>query len=258
VEAIGEGTVSVDGVGVFVRRREGAGTPVVFVHGDPTHSQDWLPFLERLDRPAIALDLPGWGRSARPADFDYSMHGLARFYAQFLRTLGVQRHSLVVHDWGSVALIAAQREPQQLERLVVIDAVPLLEGYRWHWVARWFWRVPVVGEGFNALTSRPATKLLLRQATGDRGPMPESQVDLIWRYLDRGTRHAILRLYRSAGPSELAAAGADLECPALVVWSDRDAYLPLRLAAPTPSGCPTPTSLQSREAATGRGSSNRM
>jgi pimeloyl-ACP methyl ester carboxylesterase len=70
VEAIGKATVSVDGVEVFVRRRVGAGTPVVFVHGDLTHSQDWLPLLERLDRPAIALDLPGWGRSARPADFD--------------------------------------------------------------------------------------------------------------------------------------------------------------------------------------------
>jgi pimeloyl-ACP methyl ester carboxylesterase len=103
VEAIGEGTVSVDGVEVFLRRRQGAGTPVVFVHGNPTHSQDWLGFLERLGRPAIALDLPGRGRSTRPADFDYSMHGLARFYAQFLRTFGVQRHSLVVHDWDPCA-----------------------------------------------------------------------------------------------------------------------------------------------------------
>lgn len=213
MEAIGEGTVSVDGVEVFLRRRQGAGTPVVFVHGNPTHSQDWLPFLERLDRPAIALDLPGWGRSTRPADFDYSMHGLARFYAQFLRTLGVQRHSLVVHDWGSLALIAAQREPQQLERLVVIDAVPLLEGYRWHWVARWFWRVPGVGEVFNALTSRP--------------------------------------------PPPARISGASSAPP----WLSGETVMPTfrcALAAPTPGGCPTPTSLQSREAGTGRGSSDRM
>jgi pimeloyl-ACP methyl ester carboxylesterase len=41
----------------------------------------------------------------------------------------------------------------------------------------------------------------------------------------------LARSGRGAGLSELAAAGADLgrlECPALVVWSDRDAYLPLR------------------------------
>jgi pimeloyl-ACP methyl ester carboxylesterase len=86
-------------------------------------------------------------------------------------------------------------------------------------------------EVFNALTTRPATAILLRQATGDRRPMPAAQVDLIWRHLDRGTKRAILALYRSAGPSELAAAGAHLErleCPALVVWGDRDPYLPPR------------------------------
>jgi pimeloyl-ACP methyl ester carboxylesterase len=54
---------------------------------------------------------------------------------------------------------------------------------------------------------------------------------MIWRGLDAGTKRAILRLYRSADPEKLAAAGADLgrvDCPALVVWGARDPYLPLR------------------------------
>jgi pimeloyl-ACP methyl ester carboxylesterase len=65
---------------VFVREVTGEGWPAVFSHGHPTHSGDSLPFLERMDGPAIALDLPGWGRSHRPSTrrFDYSFDCLAR------------------------------------------------------------------------------------------------------------------------------------------------------------------------------------
>jgi pimeloyl-ACP methyl ester carboxylesterase len=66
VAPISERRIEVDGVGIFVREVAGDGPPVVFVHGNPTDSRDWVPFLERIDRPAIAFDLPGWGRSDRP------------------------------------------------------------------------------------------------------------------------------------------------------------------------------------------------
>ncbi|MFZ0790816.1 MAG: alpha/beta fold hydrolase, partial [Chromatiaceae bacterium] len=141
------GTVMVDGVSTFFRRVPGDGPPAVFVHGNPTHSEDWLPFLERMRRPALAFDLPGWGRSARPspAAFDYSMDGLGHFVGRFLQRLAVDDHSLVVHDWGSVALLPAQEEPAGIRRLVIINAVPLLPGYRWHRTAR-IWRTRGLGE----------------------------------------------------------------------------------------------------------------
>jgi pimeloyl-ACP methyl ester carboxylesterase len=79
--AIETGTVMVDGVSTFFRRVPGEGDPVVFVHGNPSSSSDWQPFLERMTGPALALDLPGWGHSELPdpEEFDYSMTGLARF-----------------------------------------------------------------------------------------------------------------------------------------------------------------------------------
>jgi len=226
-----ERTVEVDGVRVFHRRTAGNGPPTIFVHGNPTHSEDWLPFLHRLDGPAIALDLPGWGRSDRPSPghFDGSMHGLAALVERFLDAVGVGEYGLVVHDWGGLALIPAQRSPERVRRLVVINAVPLLPGYRWHWLARYFWRRPVLGELFLATTTRPGIALILRQATADRAAMPDEFVDMIWSRFDRGTKRAILQLYRSAPSDALAAAGArlgELECPALVVWGSRDPYLP--------------------------------
>ena len=138
-----ERLVDVDGVRCFFRSVAGDGLPTVFVHGNPSHSEDWVPFLEGLDGPGFAPDLPGWGFSDNPPGFDYSMEGLARFYERYCDRLGISEHQLVVHDWGAIALIAAQRRPTRVRRLVVINAVPLLPGYRWHWVARWFWRVPL-------------------------------------------------------------------------------------------------------------------
>ena len=233
--AIEEHELALDGVRVFYRRVAGEGTPTVYCHGNPSHGEDWLPFMQR-GGPSIAIDMPGWGRSDRPDPrrFDYSMLGLSAFLERCLSDeLGVAERRLVVHDWGGLALIGAQRRPQLVEKLVVINAVPLLPGYRWHWIARYIWRRRGIGELFNRLTTRSGVALLMRQATGDRGPMPDGFVDMVWDHWDAGTRDAVLALYRHADPDRLAAAGRDLgrlTCPSLVLWGERDPYLPTRFA----------------------------
>jgi pimeloyl-ACP methyl ester carboxylesterase len=233
VTAIEEGELRVDGVNVFFRRVPGEGTPTVYCHGNPTHGEDWLPFLER-GGPAIAIDMPGWGRSDRPdaARFDYSMYGLSAFLERCLDELGVSKRKLVVHDWGGLALIGAQRRPELIEKLVVINAVPLLPAYRWHWIAQ-LWRRKPTGEILNRTTTKRSLSLLLRQARGDHSAMPPEFVDLIWSHWDRGTQAALLALYRHADPDRLAIAGSNLSllaCPSLVLWGDRDIYLPTRFA----------------------------
>ena len=136
--------------------------------------------------------------------------------------LGLEKVRLCMHDWGSVGLLWAMREPERVERLVLIDAVPFLPGYRWHFFARQ-WRRRVVGEMAMGSTNRTVAKRLL----------PEGMVDDVIEAFDQGTQRAILRLYRSAPEDALARAGANLgalRCPALVAWGDRDRYLPLRFA----------------------------
>ncbi len=217
----------VDGVGVFWRRAEplGGGAPTLFVHGVPTNSDDWLPFLARAG--GVALDLPGFGRSAKPADFDYSIVGYDRFLESFLDATGIERFSLVVHDWGAVALATAQRLHERLDRLVVIAAVPLLESYEWHRIAR-IWRRPVVGELAMGFTTRWSFKQMSKEANVAPGPLPEQVLDSVWSHFDHGTQRAILKLYRSAPAQVLADAGSDLgriDCPSLVLWPDRDPYI---------------------------------
>lgn len=226
---IDEQYVEIDGIRTFVRELPGEGPPTVFVHGNPTNSADWLPFLGAMEGPAIAFDLPGFGRSERPAGdrFDYAMGSYGRFVGELLDELTPGPFNLVVHDWGAVGLLAAQERAANLRRLVVINAVPLNRNYRWHWLAR-VWRRRILGEAFNRISSRTGTERMLRLARPGRRPMPPEFIDMIWEHFDEGTGRAVLALYRSADPEVLEAAGENLdrlECPALVVWGTQDPYI---------------------------------
>jgi pimeloyl-ACP methyl ester carboxylesterase len=203
------------GAGLAAHNRPAGDAPILYLHGVPTHSYDWVSFLERTG--GIAPDLPGFGKSAKPGDFDYSIEGYDRFLEAFVDQLGLERFSLVVHDWGAVGLALAQRLPERVERLVVFSVVPFLPGFRWHRLARG-WRTPGVGELLMGATTR----------WGLRRELPAELADHAWDAFDHGTQRAILKLYRSAPPDVLARAGerlSDIRAPALVLWPDEDPYI---------------------------------
>jgi pimeloyl-ACP methyl ester carboxylesterase len=225
-----EHTGNVAGLDVHWREAAPAGgsrPPILYVHGNPTASWLWAPFLERTG--GVAPDLPGFGSSAKPADFDYSIGGYAAFLEAFAAHLGLDSTALVVNDWGGGAGLGfAQRRPARIERLVVIDSVPLLPGYRWHRLAR-RWRRPLIGELAMGFTSKWVARRYLREATTAPGGMPDDFVESFWPDFDHGTQRAILKLYRSAPEDVLARAGerlGDLRCPALVLWGEADPYIP--------------------------------
>ena len=226
---VSEQRAEIAGVETFWRRAEpDAGrAPALFVHGVPVSSDIWLPFLDRCG--GIALDLPGFGRSGKPGDFDYSIPGYDAFLGAFLDHVGLERFSLVVEDWGGgLALPTAQRLSQRVERLVLFSCTPLLPGYRWHRIAR-LWRTPVVGELTMGFSGRFAMRRGLRASLAAPDRMPDEFVDSVMRYFDHGTQRAILRLYRSAPPETLERRGANLgeiKAPALILWPTEDPYIP--------------------------------
>jgi pimeloyl-ACP methyl ester carboxylesterase len=225
-----------DGLPVFWRSAPappavtGSAVPL-YLHGVPDSSDCWRAFLERSG--GIAPDLPGFGRSGKPGSLSYTIDEYDRFIERFLDQLGVERVSLIMHDWGAVALTFAQRLPDRVERIALVDAVPLLPGYRWHRTAR-IWRTPVLGELAMGTTNRFVLRLLSREGNATPGPMPDEWIESVLAHFDQGTQRAILRLYRSSPPDVLAAAGeglGQLNVPALVVWGMKDPYLPVRFAA---------------------------
>jgi pimeloyl-ACP methyl ester carboxylesterase len=222
---VSQHTEELDGLPVFWRS---AWTPedkppTLYLHGVPTNSDDWAAFLERGG--GLAPDLPGFGRSGKAGNLDYTIAGYADFIERFLEHLDIPRVSLVVNDWGSVGLAFAQRHPERIERLVIINAVPFLPGYEWHRIAR-MWRTPVLGELVMGTTNHWTLRRGSQDATV--GPLPEAWLHSVLDHFDQGTQRAILRLYRSSPPEALAAAGAQLgslTMPALVLWGERDPYI---------------------------------
>jgi pimeloyl-ACP methyl ester carboxylesterase len=194
--------------GTLVSWLEAGDEPILYVHGVPDSAELWTPFLERTG--GIAVDLPGFGRSGKGADWPYSLEGYAAFLPAFLDHLGIDRVRVVAHDWGGVALTLGPR----IERLVAIDVVPLLPDHRRPWIGR-AWRTPVVGELAMGFTGRT----LLRRVGG----LSAEHADQVLRHFDHGTQRAILKLYRSA--RENVAALGDVTAPALIVWGRRDRYL---------------------------------
>ncbi|HEY7934049.1 MAG TPA: alpha/beta hydrolase [Solirubrobacteraceae bacterium] len=235
--------------------------PVLYLHGVPTNSDEWVTpherprtrpwwqrwwrrkrstdtwveypnyqtgFLERSG--GLAIDLPGFGRSGKPGSLMYTIEEYADFLESFLDVVEVQKVSLVMHDWGVLGLAFAQRHPERVERLVLINAIPLLDGYRWHRTAR-LWRTPLVGELFMGATTRWPLRYSSREGNTTPGPLPERWLDSVLDHFDQGTQRAILRLYRSSPSEVLAAAGerlGELTMPALVVWGTEDPYIPAR------------------------------
>jgi pimeloyl-ACP methyl ester carboxylesterase len=201
--------------GVDVLWRRAGDAPIVYLHGVPAAGWQWEPFLARTG--GVAPDLPGLGRSDKPGDFDYSIPGYDRFVEAFCDHAGLDRVTLVMHDWGSVGLAFAQRLPERVERLVLTSVVPFVPGYRWHRVAR-AWRTRVLGELAMGFTTRSAFKRTLPAEIAERA----------FDEFDHGTQRAVLKLYRASPPEVLERHGArlgELRCPALIEWPTKDPYI---------------------------------
>jgi len=116
---------------------EGAGEAIVLVHGWPTSSLLWegvIPLLAGAGR-VLAPDLPGFGASDKPLDVAYTLDFQARMLGGFIDAVGARRVTLVLHDLGGpVGLLWAVRNPDRVERLVVMNTAVYRDG-----PARLFW-----------------------------------------------------------------------------------------------------------------------
>ena len=99
---------------------------VVFVHGFTFTASMWepqIPVAVEAGRRAVAPDLPGFGRSAVPADRSaYSIDGYADLVAALVGELGLGHVVLVGLSMGGyIALAVARRHPEVLAGLVLAD-----------------------------------------------------------------------------------------------------------------------------------------
>jgi pimeloyl-ACP methyl ester carboxylesterase len=204
------------------------GEAVVFVHGNPDAGGDWEPLMRRVAEFAtvVAPDMPGFGGADKRVDQDYTLAGYATYLGGVVDQLGIKRVHVVAHDFGGpFALTWAAAHPGKLASVTLINTGVLLD-YRWHRLAR-VWRTPLAGELLMRATTARVARFVVRH---DNPGLPLDWVERIAGHaLPRGTKRAVLRLYRSTRQEDMEGLVAPLrerDPDALVVWGDADVYMP--------------------------------
>src|SRR5690606_11804567 len=106
---------------------QGAGRPIVFLHGNPTSSYLWrnvIRHVSGLGR-CLAPDLIGMGRSGKSPSGRYRFVDHARYLDAWFEAVGVSRDAvMVVHDWGSaLGFHWARRHPDRVRGIVYMEAI---------------------------------------------------------------------------------------------------------------------------------------
>ncbi len=115
----------------YIAEGPAGGQPVVLVHGLGVRAEEWAalaPYLVRAGYRVYMPDLPGYGRSQKPADFSYSLHDEAAMVIGFMDALGLTRVDL--GGWsmgGGIVQHVAFDHPGRIRKLILFDAVGLKE-----------------------------------------------------------------------------------------------------------------------------------
>jgi pimeloyl-ACP methyl ester carboxylesterase len=119
-------SVALDGGGVLSALVWGNGEPeLVLVHGGAQNAHTWDTVALALDRPLVALDLPGHGHSSHRDDHAYWPQENAVAVERAVRSLAPSARVVVGMSLGGLTSIAlADRAADLVRALVLVDVTP--------------------------------------------------------------------------------------------------------------------------------------
>jgi pimeloyl-ACP methyl ester carboxylesterase len=102
---------------------------LVLLHGGAQNAHTWDTVAMALDRPLVAIDLPGHGHSDAPADGSLRVQSNADDVAVAVRELAPEAKAVVGMSLGGLTTIAlADQHPDLVRRAVLVDVTPKVEG----------------------------------------------------------------------------------------------------------------------------------
>jgi 4,5:9,10-diseco-3-hydroxy-5,9,17-trioxoandrosta-1(10),2-diene-4-oate hydrolase len=221
---------------------EGAGTPVLLIHGLGAAAESWLPVVHPLAHRfrVVVPDLLGHGLSDKPsAPSYYTVDSAVRFVTSFMDSLGLSRAHLVGNSLGGLIVLAvAATTPDRVDRLVL--AGPAGFGTRVNLILR-LASLPLVGELMTLRVDREVVRANLRLVSYNRGFITDELCDRFLALVKQpGTARAYLTLLRQGltlrgiRASLLAPLHMripSIKAPTLIIWGRHDALLPVSDAA---------------------------
>ena len=219
---------------------EGQGDVVLLIHGTPTWSFEYRHVIAALSmrHRCIAPDHLGFGLSERPTAFAYTPEAHAAVLSEFVEAMGLERFTLVVHDFGGpIGLPLALRANSPVQKLVILNSFgwPLNDDPKLASGAR------IAGGPIGRLLYKYANasqKLIMPSAYGDKAKLTKAiHQQYLEVFRDRDARvqvlHALAKalLLSRAHYQSLLDALPSLRIPTLLLWGMKDsAFQPYQLA----------------------------
>ena len=203
--------------------------PIVFLHGNPDTHDVWSAVVSKLaaTHRCLAPDLPDFGSSIAPVDFDVSLDGQARWVNALFEALELERAHLVVHDvGGTYGLAFASEHAARLSALTILNS-NFFSDYQWHFWAR-MWRTPLIGE----LVMFAGNEWLFARETRKGSPgITDAEARRAYRAFHPRARRMVLRFYRWLDSEKLTGwdtklLAATKDTSKQVLWGDLDPYMP--------------------------------
>ncbi len=225
----------VDGVRVHYQEAgENSGPPIILIHGLASSTLVWskvfLEFAAEGFR-VIAPDLLGYGYSAKPRDFDYTITAQARMVERLLDKIGLDRAIIVGSSYGgAVAATIAFDYPERVQRLVLVGAVMNNEPTR-YLLMRLFGS-PLIGDILSPLLlgSRRLLKRRMKHVY-DRHSwvLDDHRIEARHQPLRTAATHrAIIRTVRRWDADRIQREAHLIKKPTLLLWGENDLEVPLR------------------------------
>lgn len=103
---------------------EGEGSPILFVHGNPTWSFAFRKFVSGLSDQyrCIAVDHIGCGLSDKPLEYEYRLVKHIDNLCRLIEELDLDQVTLVAHDWGgAIGMGAAIRMNARISKVCLMN-----------------------------------------------------------------------------------------------------------------------------------------
>jgi pimeloyl-ACP methyl ester carboxylesterase len=222
-------TLTVENIPIYLID-QGDGPPTLLLHGIFDSADTWRGVTECLQGHLRCLvpDLPGFGRSGAPADFDCALPHLAQFIDNLLATIGIAEPiNLVGYDIGATYSLAwAVTHPARVRRLAILNS-NFFSDYQWHPWAR-LWRTPLVGDlVMMAAVNESSFARAMRQAAPRVSP---EQARAAARLVTPAAKRMALRHYRALDSANFRGwedrlRELTVQVPTIVCWGDQDPYV---------------------------------
>jgi pimeloyl-ACP methyl ester carboxylesterase len=211
---------------------EGDGPPLLLLHGWADSADTWRPLLDRLgrvDRRALAVDMPGFGAAAPPSDGEPLLAQLDAFCEAALEYAAPDRGAVVVGNslGGCVALRAAERPELGLSGVVPV-APAGLDMARWlviverDPIVRWLLAspVPLPGPVVSAAVAEAYRRLAFRRP---RSVDPRVVSTFASHLSSKKDAARVLAIARRLLPELRDCFRLErISCPVMLVWGRQD------------------------------------